>query len=127
MTITPAPEVIQAHRLATGNSITDIVDSLCNLLTRDLTAYMAGVSDAGTVSRWASGKVRPRPGYEQKLRLAYEVVHLLRSMDNADQTVRAWFLGLNPHLDDSSPVEAIREGQLRESLAAARAFIAGSY
>ncbi len=32
---------------------------------------------------------------------------------------------MNPQLDDDSPAEAIREGRLKEALAAANAFITG--
>jgi hypothetical protein len=45
--------------------------------------------------------------------------------DESAQTVRAWFLGMDPRLDDTSPAEAIREGRLKEAMAAARAFAAG--
>lgn len=38
---------------------------------------------------------------------------------------RAWFIGLNPQLDDVSPAEAIHDGRLKEAKAAARAFVAG--
>jgi hypothetical protein len=127
MSISPSPLLVQAHRAATGSPVADIVRVLCDLLTRDLTAYLVGVSDAGTVTRWAAGNVSPRPASEQRLRLAFEIVQLLRSAGSGDETVRAWFLGLNPHLDDVPPAEAIREGQLRETLAAARAFVANSY
>ncbi len=44
----------------------------------------------------------------------------------ADATIRAWFLGSNPQLDDLSPAEALHNGLNRETLAAARAFLAGA-
>lgn len=50
---------------------------------------------------------------------------MLESVE-ADATIRAWFLGSNPQLDDLSPAEALREGLNRETLAAARAFLAGA-
>jgi hypothetical protein len=43
----------------------------------------------------------------------------------SDHTIRAWFMGTNPQLDDESPLEAVREGRNREVLAAARAFVTG--
>lgn len=117
----------RAHETTVNMSIADITSTLSDLLTRDLTTYLVNVGDPGTVSRWIARSAHPRPQSEQKLRLAYEIVQLLRAVDSSDQTIRAWFLGLNPHLDDTPPVEAIREGQLKETLAAARAFIAGAY
>lgn len=115
------------HEATIKTSIAEIARIVSDLLTRDLTAYIVKVSDAGTVNRWISGQVRPRTRYEQKLRLTYEIVQLLRAAENSDETIRAWFLGLNPNLDDDPPAEAIREGRLKETLAAARAFISGSY
>jgi len=38
--------------------------------------------------------------------------------------VCAWFLGLNPQLDDRSPAQSIREGDFRDVLVAAKAFLA---
>jgi hypothetical protein len=32
---------------------------------------------------------------------------------------------MNPQLDDDSPAEVIRDGRLKEALAAAKAFVAG--
>lgn len=128
MAIAPSTERVKAHQSAVTIPLADVAKELSDLLTRDLTAYLTKVSDAGTVSRWATGKVtNVRPAHEQRLRLTYEIVQVLRAYGNSDQTIRAWFLGLNPHLDDDPPVEAIREGQLKEAFAAARAFVAGSY
>lgn len=130
MTVVPAVlrKASAAHQSAVTAPMVSVVKELSSLLTRDLTAYLAKVSDAGTVSRWATGTVtNVRPKYEQKLRLTFEIVQLFKAEDYSDQTIRAWFLGLNPHLEDDPPVEAIREGRLKETLAAARAFIAGSY
>ena len=45
--------------------------------------------------------------------------------EESPHTVRAWFLGLNPQLDDESPAQSIREGDFRDVLVAAKAFLAG--
>lgn len=37
--------------------------------------------------------------------------------------IRAWFMGMNPQLGDESPIEALREGRVRDVMAAARAFV----
>jgi hypothetical protein len=127
MATAPTIERVTAHEATIMTSTGEIAQTVSEVLTRDLTAYMVKVSDAGTINRWISEQAKPRTKYEQKLRLAYEIIQLLRATEHADETVRAWFLGLNPHLDDDPPAEAIREGRLKETLAAARAFIAGSY
>jgi hypothetical protein len=114
------------HRQATAAPVSEIAGTLQALLSRRLTAYMAGVGDGKTVSRWASGEVAEIRDYttEQRLRTAYEITQLLLGHDSA-QTVKAWFIGLNPQLGDVSPAEAIHDGRLKESLAAARAFTVG--
>lgn len=115
----------QAHRQAVVASVGDVASFLQDLLGRRLVAYVAGVKDAKTVSRWASGEVREvRQESEERIRMAYEVAQLLVQFDSP-RIVKAWFIGLNPQLDDVSPAEAIREGKLKEAKAAARAFVAG--
>ena len=97
------------------------------MLSRRLTAYIAGVKDGKTVARWASGEVTDirEPETEQRMRTAYEIAQLLLG-DDSPRTVRAWFIGLNPQLGDVPPAEAIREGRLQDAIAAARAFAAGA-
>lgn len=85
---------------------------------------MVGVADPKTVGRWAAGAQAPRGAADRRLRDALQVIELLRSSDDED-TVRAWFVGLNPQLDDISPVQAIREDRGRDVLIAAKAFLAG--
>ncbi len=115
----------QAHRQAVTTPMSDVVSFLQDLLGRRLVAYVAGVKDAKTVSRWASGEVESvRQESEARVRTAYEVAQLLVRFDSP-RIVKAWFIGLNPQLDDIPPAEAIREGKLKEVKAAARAFVAG--
>ena len=117
--------VEQAHREAVRASLSDVADFLQDLLGRRLVAYVAGVKDAKTVSRWAKGEVgEARWESERRLRTAYEIAQLLVRFDSS-RVVKAWFIGLNPQLDDESPAEAIREGRLKEAMNAARAFVAG--
>jgi hypothetical protein len=115
----------QAHRQAVVTPVDDVASFLQDLLGRRLVAYVAGVKDAKTVSRWASGEVGSvRQESEERVRTAYEVAQLLVRFDSP-RIVKAWFIGLNPQLDDVSPAETIREGRLKEAKAAARAFVAG--
>jgi len=119
--------VQQAHRQATEASVREIAALLQETLSRQITAYIAGVKDGKTVSRWASGEVTEIRDYkmEQRLRTAYQITKILLTVDAA-QTVRAWYIGMNPYLDDTSPAEAIREGRLREAVHAALSFAAGA-
>ncbi|ACZ40538.1 MAG: XRE family transcriptional regulator [Sphaerobacter thermophilus] len=123
---TASDPITQVHRQAVAAPLTEVAGLLQEVLSRRLTAFIAGVKDGKTVSRWANGEVTEIREHEteQRLRTAYEIAQLLLLHDSP-QTVKAWFIGLNPQLDDRSPAEVIREGQLREALAAARAFVVG--
>ncbi len=114
----------QVHQQATRTPIPTVADDLQRLLTGRLVAYIAGVKDVKTVSRWASGEIgEVRLESERRLRTAYEIATLLQRYDGPG-TVRAWFIGMNPHLEDDSPADAIQQGRFQESLAAARSFVA---
>lgn len=116
----------QIHREATAAPVSEIAGVLQQLLSRRLTAFIAGVGDGKTITRWASGEVTEIRDYsqEQRLRGTYEIAQMLLASESA-QTVKAWFIGLNPQLGDVAPAEAIREGRLKDALAAARAFTVG--
>lgn len=114
----------QVHSQATRTPISEVADGLQRVLTGRLVAYVAGVKDAKTVARWASGEIREvRLDSERRLRTAYEIMALLLRFDGPG-TVRAWFIGMNPHLGDDSPADAIHEGRFQEALGAAKSFVA---
>lgn len=114
----------QAHEKTVTVDIDGIAAYLQEALGEKLVGYMAGVEDPKGVGQWAKGTQKPRADAESRLRAAYQIYHLLLSGD-APHVVRAWFIGMNPQLDDDSPAEAIRDGRLKETLAAARSFISG--
>lgn len=111
-----------AHRSAVTQSTQDIARFLLDNLGASLTAHIAGV-DRRTISRWAQGSPARADG-EKNLRAAFQVFQLIQTVD-APHTVRAWFMGMNPQLEDISPAEALAEGLHREVMAAARAFVSG--
>ncbi len=112
----------QMHRHAVTAPIAEIALFMQELLSRQLVARIAGVNGK-SVTRWASGEITEirEPATEQRLRASYEIAQLLLGSDSP-QTVRAWFIGLNPNLDDHSPVEVIADGDLKRVLSAARSF-----
>lgn len=114
----------EAHQRAVTVDIAGVARYLQETLGQKLVAYMTGLADPKGVGHWARGEQAPRSGTEAKLRAVYQVFHLLLAEDSA-HVVRAWFIGMNPQLGDDSPAEAIREGRLKEVLAAARAFVSG--
>lgn len=118
---------IEAHRKAIMAPINELAGLLEQLLSRRITAYTVGVKDAKTIARWAQGAAGPDseirdPEVEKRLRTTYEIAQLLLQFDGP-RTVKAWFIGPNPLLEDVSPSEVIREGRLKDALAAARSFI----
>ncbi len=82
------------------------------------------MKEAKTITRWAADAVvEIRPESEQRLRAAYEIMTLLLRFEGPG-TTRAWFLGMNPHLEDDTPAGALHEGRLQEALGAAKSFVA---
>lgn len=115
----------EVHRTTAESSTADIAAFLQDAVGQKLVAYMAGVEDPKTVGRWARGTREPQDSeVERKLRDAHYVFRLLLTKEGP-YTTRAWFVGLNPQLDDVSPASAIREGQTRDVMVAAKAFLAG--
>lgn len=111
-----------AHRQAVQITDCDLVNALNDKLGARIVAFMVK-RDKSTVTRWANGTTLPLEA-GRALRVVYQVFKTLESVES-DHTIRAWFIGMNPQLDDVSPSEAIREGQYREVLTAARAFEVG--
>jgi hypothetical protein len=111
-----------AHSEAVRAEWAEVVSTLNDHLGNSIVALIAGVTSE-TISRW-SAKTRtssPKPASERKLRDAYAIFTDLVKVDSP-HTVRAWFIGSNPYLGESSPVEVIAAGESRAVFAAARAF-----
>lgn len=114
-----------AHRATVESSVADIAAFLQDAFGQKLVAFMVGVDDPKTIGRWASKRSAPQDSeVERRLRDAFQIFRLLLAKESP-YTVRAWFVGLNPQLDDESPATAIRDGRTRETLIAAKAFLAG--
>jgi hypothetical protein len=122
--VTNKEKIARAHEQSVSFNIADTARFLQDVLGQRLTAYIANIKDPRTVGTWATGQNKPRQDAEDRLRHAQMIVHLLQG-DESVHVVRAWFVGLNPQLNDEPPADAIREGRFKEALTAARAFIAG--
>lgn len=117
-----------AHRQSVELPWDQVVQELMLLLGDRLAAMVADVQDARTVRRWAKGEHTQRnPQIEQRLRCALMIARLLGEHDSRE-VVQAWFQGLNPSLDDRTPVDVLTDEDDTEAqravLRAARAFIA---
>jgi hypothetical protein len=114
----------QAHEQAIHTSVREAARIVLDTLGGTLAAYVLGVKDRKTVQRWAAGTVATiRPEYEATLRGILEIIVLLSRFEGPE-TVRAWFLGMAPELDDTAPARAVHDGRLPQAMNAARAFIA---
>jgi hypothetical protein len=117
-----------AHDRAYRLPIDAVVVELRDVLGARLVAYVAGVTETRAVREWSEGLRTPRSPVPERLRLALQMVEMLRARESAG-VVQAWFQGLNPRLEDRSPARLLREGDLDDVgpqiLAAARAFAAG--
>lgn len=112
-----------AHARTVQVDVAGVATFLVENLGTTLTGFIAGV-EPKTVLRCAQGQSQPRPLVEQRLRSAFQIFTLVASSDSP-HTVRAWFTGMNPQLDDLSPAEALAQGEHRAVMAAARAYLAG--
>ena len=118
----PQPDRRGAHRIAVRSAIGPAVQSLVAVLGQALVAVIVN-RDVKTVGRWAAGR-GPRGDHdEQRVRDAMQIVELL-AFAESPSTIRAWFMGMNPQLDDVSPAEALADDRAREVIAAARSFVA---
>lgn len=101
--------------------LAEIARFLREHLGTQLLALTVG-ADPRTVTRWGSeNDRRPKFENEKRLRAAFQVFQELQQAE-APATIRGWFMGMNPQLNDSSPAEAIRDGRLKDAMAAARSF-----
>ena len=111
-----------AHSLATRLELPALVRSLQDVLGQRLVAVIAGVSDAKAVGKWARGERSPHPEAERRLRDAFRITQILLQQESA-ATVRAWFIGMNPDLDDQAPALLLAEDP-HAVVGAARNFLA---
>ncbi|MEO8907780.1 MAG: hypothetical protein ABI310_06835 [Microbacteriaceae bacterium] len=112
------------HQRAMQLSVPEIVGHIQSVLGRELLALITG-KDGRTVTRWISGPQRPPRAEEKLIRDTFQVLEVLLTVQDPS-VVRAWFMGMNPQLDDQSPAEVLAEGGVRDVMAAARAFINAS-
>lgn len=116
----------EIHAATTRMGIHDVVRELVSHLGGTLVATLANVRDRKLPYKWqkVDGPVPQAPS-QARLLAAHQIWTLLAQSDGND-VARAWFIGANPRLDDVQPFMALRNGQLAEVVAAARAFRDGT-
>lgn len=116
------PVEIRAHEHAISSDIRSVVRELVEALGATMVAAIGGVSETRAVKQWMSDREPQRP---HVLRFALQLAWIIGEKGDRNM-VRAWFQGLNPHLNDAIPLLLLRERRLTEVqaplMAAARAF-----
>lgn len=116
------PVEIRAHEHAISSDIRSVVRELVEALGATMVAAIGGVSETRAVKQWMSDREPQRP---HVLRFALQLAWIIGEKGDRN-LVRAWFQGLNPHLNDAIPLLLLRERRLTEVqaplMAAARAF-----
>lgn len=118
---------LAAHQVAMRYGTKEVVSQLVEILGAKLVAYIAGVGETRAVRQWMIGQRNPQPDSVVRLREALVVAKMIAANDSA-ATAQAWFMGLNPQLDDRSPARMLRDGDddtLAMVRGAARAFLVG--
>ena len=110
----------RAHQAATRLPPSTVVSELSDVLGQSLVAVIAGVNDVKGVGEWARATRRPAQEALDRLRTAHWVLGILRSREDAE-TIKAWFRGMNPLLEDKSPARVLGEDP-EAVIAAARLF-----
>ncbi|MEU4175876.1 XRE family transcriptional regulator [Streptomyces sp. NPDC026589] len=114
----------RAHRDTTEQTIADIARFLQDNFSQRVTAHVAGIEDAKQVGKWCRALNAPRYEAEVRLRTAYQIFKLIEEGENP-HTARAWMIGMNPQLEDESPLQVIADGHFKDAMAAARSYLQG--
>ena len=119
---------VKMHHKAINTDLETMASTLVAVMGRAIIAGIVGIRNPKTISRWASGEVTSvRDRYsEERLIATYQVVSLLMEAYGKD-TIRSFMLGMNPVLNDESPAVALRDGDYKGAMNAARNFMAGGY
>ena len=121
-------QAIEAHRKAVNASLQEMASNLIDVLGRVVVAGIVGVRNPKTVSRWANGDVESvRDRYSEERLLALHQIVTLMQEQEANATIRAVVIGMSPVLNDSSPATAVRDGNFKGAMDAAKNFMAGGY
>lgn len=112
----------RAHRQAVRGDVAEVASQLQSILGQRATGAIAGVRDVKAVGKWASGERHPHPDAERRLREALRVVALMLEVEDPS-VIRAWFVSLNPMLNDQVPALTIADDPA-SVMRAARSFVA---
>lgn len=118
---TVAPRQRSAHQRAVNSDQDDALRALVSALGKHPVAAIFN-KDTRTIERWLKQGAQLKVEEERRLRDAFHVFSLIEEADDA-HVARAWFIGMNPELEDDSPIEQLAAGNARAVLAAARSYV----
>lgn len=117
---------LQAHDWVARAPLPEIVAYLREVLTPRLTAVLGDVRETRATREWAEGLREPSAATQARLRAAAQIAKIVETTFDA-QTVQSWIQGMDPMLDDQSPLwllcHAEDEDDLRRVLQSARRFV----
>lgn len=111
----------QAHAETVRLGIHEVVRRMNSHLGATVVAALAGSKDSKSPYRWAKDTT-PQADAEERIRTSHRVWMFIADAES-DHVARAWFMGSNPSLGETSPVLALREDRSREVIEAAEAFV----
>jgi hypothetical protein len=113
--------VSEAERLdhdAAALPIAGIAAYLQGSLGQRMAAFLAGLSDAKQIGRYAhEDGPEPRAAVARRLRHGYKIVRMISDAYDAE-TAKAWLFGTNTRLDDQAPIEMLRAAESPEQFTA---------
>jgi hypothetical protein len=118
---TVAPRQRSAHERAVSSDQDEALRALVAAFGKHVVAAIFG-KDTRTIERWLKPGTQLKVEEERRLRDAFQVFSLIEEADDA-HVARAWFIGMNPELEDDSPIERLAAGNARAVLAAARSYV----
>ena len=105
----------------------EMVNVLNKALGATLVTSMAGYTDRSNAYKWAkAGSPEPAPKAVTRLCFAHSMLTYL-SDNESIHVACTWFMGANPWLNYDTPIDAIREDNLKQVAAAAEALVLDSH
>ena len=118
MSILTVPGAERLDHDAATLPIAEIATYLQKGLGQRMAAFLAGLSDAKQIGRYAQEDgPEPRAAVARRLRHGYKVVRMISDAYDAE-TAKAWLFGTNTRLDDQAPIEMLRAAESPEQFTA---------
>lgn len=99
-----------------------VARTLIDHLGPNIVSAIGGAQHSSTSSQWTGPDACMPADAAERLNTAYQAWQIL-DQAGAGAIAARWFIGQNPHLDDTAPFMAIRDGQHDAVLHAANTFI----